>query len=114
MHELSIARDLVDLAVEEAARAGASRVVRVKLRLGALAGVIPPALHTAFAAARLGTPAANAALDIDAVPAAVRCARCACDRELPNPCVRRCPACGTPAEALCAGDELELAEIEVA
>jgi hydrogenase nickel incorporation protein HypA/HybF len=113
VHELSVARDLVDLAVEEAARAGASRVVRVKVRVGALAGVIPPALRTAFAAARLGTPAANASLDVECVPAAVRCARCECVRVLENVQARLCPACGTPAPSLVSGEELELAEIEV-
>ena len=119
MHELSIARDLIDLIVEEAARAGASRVVRVKLRVGALAGVVPPALRTAFAAARIGTPAADATLDVEHVPAAMYCARCACERPLEQPYLCRCPVCGTPATAtatapaLIAGAELELSEIEV-
>jgi hydrogenase nickel incorporation protein HypA/HybF len=114
MHELSIARDLIDLAVEEAARAGASRVVRVKLRLGALAGVIPPALRTAFDAARVGTSAAGAALDIEHVPATIRCERCNSEHQLDSPHDRRCPACRTPAAVLTAGRELELAELEVA
>jgi hydrogenase nickel incorporation protein HypA/HybF len=113
VHELSIARDLIDLAVEEAARAGASRVVRVKLRLGALAGVAPPALRTAFHAARAGTPAADAALEIEHIAAAVHCARCTSEQTLTTPQCRRCPVCGMPATALTAGEELELAEIEI-
>ena len=40
MHELSIARDLIDLVIEEAARADASYVIRVRLRIGALAGAL--------------------------------------------------------------------------
>src|SRR3954451_7644224 len=114
MHELSIAQDLIDLVTEEAARAGASRVVRVKLRLGALAGVIPPALRTAFHAARVGTPAADASLDIEHVPATIHCAHCGIDRPLDNIQSRVCPVCGTPAPVLACGEELELAEIEVA
>src|SRR3954451_10312249 len=110
MHELSIAQDLIDLVTEEAARAGASRVVRVKLRLGALAGVIPPALRNAFDAARLGTLAANASLNIEHVQAAIHCPHCARDHVLESIQSRLCPVCGTPAASLTSGEELELAE----
>ena len=113
MHELSIARDLIDLAAEHAARAGASRVIRIRLRLGALAGVVPPALRTAFEAAKVGTSAAGATLDVQEVRAAIYCTRCEAERQLQTAQSRRCPVCGTPEEALVAGAELELVEIEV-
>jgi hydrogenase nickel incorporation protein HypA/HybF len=113
VHELSIARDLIDLATEQAARAGASRVVRIRLRLGALAGVIPPALRTAFEAARRGTGADGAVLDVEDVAAAIYCVPCGAEQVLASVQSRRCPVCGTPAESLIAGEELELAEIEV-
>jgi hydrogenase nickel incorporation protein HypA/HybF len=113
VHELSIARDLIDLAAEHVARAGASRVVRIRLRLGALAGVIPPALRTAFEAAKVGTPAAGASLDVEDVAAAIYCGPCAAERTLATVQSRRCPVCGTAEETLTAGAELELVEIEV-
>lgn len=113
MHELSIARDLIDLVVEEAARAGASRVVGVKLRLGALAGVIPSALRTAFDAARVGTPAAGAILHIEQVSPSIHCGHCGRERVLDGIQSRLCPMCGTPGAVLASGKELELADIEV-
>lgn len=113
MHELSVAKELIDLAIEQAALAGASRVVGVRLRLGALSGVIPPALRTAFEAAKIGTPAARAVLCIDQVAARIDCRTCGAARELPGVQSRRCPVCGTPAETLLEGDELELVSVEV-
>lgn len=113
MHELSVARELIDLAVEQAAIAGASNVVGIRLRLGALSGVIPPALRTAFEAAKIGTPAGRARLSIEEVPPRIDCHTCGVTRELPGVQSRRCPVCGVGAELLTAGDELELVSVEV-
>ena len=113
MHELSIARDLIDLVVEEAVRADASCVVRVKLRIGALAGVVQPALRSAFDAAKSGTIASAANLEVEVVAPTVHCTPCARERKLDGIHSRCCPVCGTAATSLSSGNELELAEIEV-
>ena len=55
MHELSIAHSLVETAVEAAEKAGARRVTRVSLRLGALSGVVRNALEFGYEIAAQST-----------------------------------------------------------
>ncbi|MCS6773263.1 MAG: hydrogenase maturation nickel metallochaperone HypA, partial [Thermoflexales bacterium] len=60
MHELSIALSLVE-SVESAARqAGAQRVTRIQLQLGALSGVVKEALLFSYDIAAQGTLAEGA------------------------------------------------------
>ena len=49
MHELSIAEDIINVVNQEAAKAGAIKVDVVRLRVGALSGVVPDALRFSFA-----------------------------------------------------------------
>ena len=48
MHELDLARNIVDLAAEEAKRVDAVKVTAVRLKVGRLSGVDAGALHFAF------------------------------------------------------------------
>jgi hydrogenase nickel incorporation protein HypA/HybF len=48
MHELGIAVEIAELAVEEAARAGAKNVQAVHVRVGALSGVVKDSLLFAW------------------------------------------------------------------
>jgi hydrogenase nickel incorporation protein HypA/HybF len=113
MHELSIARSIVDIAADAARGAGAVRVSAVRVRVGELAGVAADALRFSYDVAARGTPLEGSRLLIVAVPVAVRCP--ACDRTSDLPGVRRfaCPACGTPTADVVRGRELEVESIEV-
>jgi hydrogenase nickel incorporation protein HypA/HybF len=53
MHELSIMQSALDQVLEKARQAGASRVHAIRLRIGALSGVVPDALQFAFEATRM-------------------------------------------------------------
>ena len=65
MHELSIMQSALSVALDQARQAGASRVHVIRLRIGALSGVVPDALEFAFEALAPGTPAEGAELAID-------------------------------------------------
>jgi hydrogenase nickel incorporation protein HypA/HybF len=114
VHELSVAEELVELASEQLLRAGADLVVSIRLRVGALAGVIPPALRSAFHAASAGSPVDGARLLIEEVPVAIFCEPCGEERTLDGIQSRRCPVCGTPAGDITRGDELEMLTMELA
>ena len=58
MHELSIALSIVEMAAQEAQRQCASEVLAVHLRIGALSGVVPEALESAYELARENSPLA--------------------------------------------------------
>ena len=99
-------------ALDQARQAGASRVHEIRLRIGALSGVVPDALQFAFEALADGTLAEGARLTIENVPARFWCATCHRQFEA-NGMFAECPDCHTPSGKLCAGRELELASLEI-
>jgi hydrogenase nickel incorporation protein HypA/HybF len=114
MHELSIARTVVDLAVRAATDDRAERITRVGLRVGMFAGVDAGALDSAFAVARLGTLAETALLEIDSVPLVCHCAGCDIDFEVDDRHgIARCPRCSTVSGDVRHGMELEVSFVEV-
>jgi hydrogenase nickel incorporation protein HypA/HybF len=112
MHELSIMQGALSLALGEARRAGASRVHVIRLRIGALSGVVPEALQFAFEALASGTPAEGAELAVENVPARFWCAACAREFQAGN-MFAECPDCQTPSGELRGGREMEVASLEV-
>jgi len=108
MHELSIALSLVELASEEAQKAGASKVEKLHIRVGTLSGVVPDALRFAFDIATQHTLLENAELVIEEVPVRIFCATCNAEQELPPSLVLKCPVCQTLSGDIRQGKELEL------
>ncbi len=114
MHELSIAKALVEQIEKVVADERARRATRVLIRVGALSGAEPEALRTAFPLAAEGTVAAGAELVIERVEARVLCR--ACGREaVTDGFFFVCEACGSSDVELVSGRELHLqsADIEV-
>lgn len=114
MHELSIAVSLLDRIEELARTHGTGPVERVRLRVGALAGVVPEALRFSFEVAREGTVAAGADLVVEEVPARARCVPCGADYPLGSPPSLLCPRCDGADVELLAGRELEIVAVEFA
>lgn len=113
MHELSIARSLVELASAHAAESGAAHVTRIDVRLGALCG-IARSLYFCFEPATRGTLCQGAALRIEEVPLTVFCAACN-ETKTPKALYNfRCPSCGRPTPDVMTGREMELVSIELA
>jgi hydrogenase nickel incorporation protein HypA/HybF len=113
MHELSIAISLVEVAEEQAERLGGVRVEALKLRLGALSGVVRDALLFSFDLAAAGTAIEGARLEIEEIPVVVYCEICKSEQTLPSLQLFRCPVCGTPTPDVVQGRELELTALEV-
>lgn len=116
MHELSIAHAVVATVAEAA---GERRVAEVRVRIGALAGVVPDALRFAFDVAAEGTVCAGAALVVDEVPVTVWCEPCGAERTLVGALRFRCPVCDEPSADVRGGRDLQLvsythAAVEVA
>ncbi|HOX55316.1 MAG TPA: hydrogenase maturation nickel metallochaperone HypA [Candidatus Paceibacterota bacterium] len=112
MHELSIMQSALSLALDQARQAGANRVHTIRLRIGALSGVVPDALEFAFEALAPGTPAEGAQLAIEHVPARFWCETCT--REFPSEnMLPECPNCHCLSGELRAGREMELASLEI-
>jgi hydrogenase nickel incorporation protein HypA/HybF len=113
MHEASIMQNVFDLAFAHLQQESATRIVRLRLRVGILAGVIPEALAFAFEAMKTDTPAAQAEMEVERVPARLVCRDC--HREFEPECFPApCPGCGNWAVEVRQGDELDLVLVEFA
>ncbi len=110
MHELSLCQGLLRQVEAIAAEHDQSRVRRITLRIGPLAGVEPQLLQQAFEIARNGSSAAEAQLQIDSAPLCIHCPGCHADHpaELPR---LSCPHCGSEQTTLISGDELLLVSV---
>lgn len=113
MHELSIAYSLVEVAGQSAQEAGATKVLSVTLRLGALSGVVRGALEFGYEVATADTLLAGSTLMVKELPVRVYCVECAQVVELLSVQRFRCPVCDTPSGDIRQGRELELESIEI-
>jgi len=112
MHEVSVMAEAVRLAVDAAKSSGASRVLALRLRVGALSGVVPDAMRFAFDVVCRDTMAAGASLEIESVPAACWCATCRAEFECAD-FFNECPRCHNVSGELRRGRELEIASVEM-
>ena len=113
MHELSIALSLMDAAREEAARHGGARVAALHLRLGPLSGVLGQALRSAYDLAREATDLADAELMIEETAVTIYCPACCAEHPAVSAWEVRCSVCGSGAEKIVSGRELELVALEL-
>jgi hydrogenase nickel incorporation protein HypA/HybF len=113
MHELSIVTSIVETVTESLADYPGARVKEVRLRVGALASVIPESLDFCYGIAAEGTPLEGSKLVVDVLPVVVHCEPCGLDVELDGVQSFRCPRCGTPSHDLRQGRELEIDSFEI-
>lgn len=113
MHELGIAQQTLDMALNEAERHGAARILAIQLRIGEWSGVVPEALQFALETIIEGTPAEGARIELTQVKPACICAQCGQDYEVKDYSYE-CPACGTINDRLSRGREMDLMSLEVA
>lgn len=112
MHEYSLVDALFDQADGAIAPHAPSSVRAVTVRVGALAGVEPVLLRTAFEACRDARGYVRAALVLVEVAAVWRCAACGASVEGEGPL--RCGACEGEVRLVAGGDlVLERLELEV-
>ncbi|MBD5416605.1 MAG: hydrogenase maturation nickel metallochaperone HypA [Desulfovibrio sp.] len=115
MHEMSVAMSLLTLAEETAAGQGCTRLMRVRVEYGALAGIMPEALELCFEALTRGTAHEGAALELVCLPLRLRCVFCGTvfGGEGQEARFTPCPGCGEVAgHVVEQGKELLLREVE--
>jgi hydrogenase nickel incorporation protein HypA/HybF len=112
MHEFSIMEAALETAAEKTRAAGATQIHRLKLRVGALSGVVPEALRFAFDGLKDRTMAAKAELEIELVSAVGWCPDCAVEFAAAD-LHYECPRCHQSSGQLRRGKEMELASLEI-
>jgi|DeeseametaMP1200_FD_contig_123_752_length_6138_multi_7_in_1_out_0_2 hydrogenase nickel incorporation protein HypA/HybF len=113
VHELSIARNIVEIVSQVAMEEKSPRVSVIHLQIGALSCVVPSALEFAFEVASQGTPTEGARLQMECMPVVVHCDSCETEVALESPQSFRCPRCAQPTPTLVSGRELEISRVEL-
>ncbi|MGD0548396.1 MAG: hydrogenase maturation nickel metallochaperone HypA [Terracidiphilus sp.] len=113
MHELSLTTSIVETVTETLAAYPGARVKEVRLRVGALASVIPESLEFCWGIVCEGPPLEGSRLAVSVLPVVVHCALCGQDAELEGVQSFRCPRCGELCGEIRQGRELEIDSIEI-
>lgn len=112
MHEFTIAKSIVDIAVAAARKENARKITKVQVIAGELRGIVPLQLTFYFGIASENTIAEGALLDLEVARAKGRCRVCHEEFIIGDFCYV-CPKCsGVDIETI-GGAELRLANIEV-
>ena len=107
MHELSICQSIADIV----ARYAEGREVRtVHVRVGQLRQIIPETLVHCWSMVSAQTPFAGSVMQIETIPAAIRCTVCGYRETITAP-VLRCGRCGAHEVSIVAGEEFLITPI---
>ena len=112
MHELSIATSVLDAVAKEAERRPKAQILKVGLRIGELAGVDCDALMFGWQAITKDSDWEGLLLEIEQIPRRQRCIVCAHEFAAPD-FMTACPKCADLMTVTIAGDELDIAYLEV-
>jgi hydrogenase nickel incorporation protein HypA/HybF len=112
MHEVAIAREILDVVEKTARENNAEKVTLVKLRIGSFTSIVQDALDFALEALKPETLAREALFEVESVALCARCPGCGQDYPNMEDFHFICLECGGNLEIV-AGRELEIVAIEV-
>jgi hydrogenase nickel incorporation protein HypA/HybF len=112
MHEMGIAQNILDIAVEAANKEGAQKITRIDLIAGELRGLVPMQLTFCFGIVAQNTIASGAYLNIQEVPVTAHCEDCGTDFPVEE-YQYLCPRCNSANVHVTGGTELRVKDIEI-
>ena len=112
MHELILTQSILNIALTEASKHRASKVVIIRIKSGVLAGVLPSLVKEYFSIASAGTVAEAAQLIIESVPAVISCLDCG-SRNTTESIIFNCPSCKSSRIRLLDGREFYVDSLEI-
>lgn len=112
MHELSVAQNIIEIIHQYVPENEWERVAAVRLKIGAIAGIVPDSLQFSFLAITSETMLQNAHLEIEHIPFKFLCKTC--NKISSNECgFSVCESCGSTKTTIISGNELQISEIEI-
>ena len=117
MHEMSVAAGLIDIVRDEMKKHNATQLLRVRVRYGALAGIVPESLSMAFEIQIEATPLAGAIMELVEEPVRLKCGTCQQEFSpppTPTAVIAPCDHCGEAfGHTVLSGKEMYLDQLEV-
>jgi len=112
MHELSVTQGVLDIALEKAKEARASKVTAINLVIGEMSGIVDDCVQFYFDFLSKDSIAGDAKLSFTRIPMQVRCRNCSFSFS-PDKSAWSCPQCGQWDVEILAGQEFYVDSIEV-
>ena len=112
MHEMSIAKSLIDIIHEEMAKNDARILRTVRLNIGEMAAIVPESLKFCFEIITKDTELEGTKLIMDIIPLMGYCHSCKEEFEIIDYAFL-CPKCGDTKIETIGGQDLSIVEIEV-
>jgi hydrogenase nickel incorporation protein HypA/HybF len=113
MHELGIAQNIYDIVQQSVPEELAPDILKIRIKVGQFAGIIPDSLDFCFNILVSETPMKNAKLCIEQLPLISECRECKYRFQVEEYNFH-CPSCESANLELVSGKELEIVDIEVA
>jgi hydrogenase nickel incorporation protein HypA/HybF len=111
VHELSLCGAIADVVTRHA---GPRRVEVIHLRIGQLRQVVPDTLAFCWTLVSEGTDLAGSVLDVERVPARLRCRACNERFALDGTIAFVCPACKSLDVEVVAGEDFDVTALDLA
>ena len=112
MHELPVTQNLLDLALQHAEKAEASRILSLNITIGDLASIIDDSVQFYWDIISKDTPAEGAQLNFNRIPIEMKCLDCLTSYH-PEDGISVCPECDGSRVNIIAGKEFLLDSIDV-
>ena len=112
MHELSITQSILSIALEKAKAVQASKITKINLTIGELAGIVDECVQFYFELLSKDTIAAEASLSFDRPSTRLRCRNCKITFS-PDNLNWACPSCREQKIEIVSGRECYVTSIEV-
>ena len=112
MHELSVTEGILNIAVEHAEKAGASKVTSITLVIGRLSSIVDDSVQFYWDTISENTICEGAKLVFNRVPATLQCQDCKTEYDIEQE-LRPCPNCKSYNIIITRGEEFYLDSIEI-
>ncbi len=114
MHEVSIALGLIEELLRIAGENNAKNVIKVKLKIGEMSGIVTDSLMFAFDAIKIEHPIlSSATISIEEVPLVCECAQCRKTFKTDSLAFPSCPFCESYSLKLISGEEQNIENVEL-
>jgi len=112
MHELGVTESIVNIALDKAKEAQASKIVKINIVVGELSGFVPDCIEFYFDFVSKNSIAEGAKLHFELAPAEFRCRTCSTIFH-PHDTTWTCPECQSQSVEMTGGRELYVENMEV-
>lgn len=112
MHEFAITQSILNIVLDEAKAAQASKIHKINLVIGELSGVVSDSVQFYFDFLKKDNAAEGATIDFKQMPAELRCRDCSTSFN-PKDSLWVCPACQSSSVEVVSGRHCYVESIEV-